>query len=262
MDWSIHEITRLAGTTSRTLRHYDEIDLLKPSRVASNGYRYYDAAALTRLQRILLLRDLGLGLPAIAEVLRGATDDAAALRTHLEWLKHEQHRLERQISSVETTINSLTGGERLMAEDMFDGFDHTQYKQEVEQRWGAKAYAAGDAWWRSMSDAEKADWKARQAALASDWADAATRGVDPTSGEAQHLAQRHVDWLAAIPGTPGPERTGPERTGSGPAGPPPEYLLGLGDMYVADERFAASYGGVSGATFVRDALIEYVARAR
>jgi DNA-binding transcriptional MerR regulator len=65
-DWSIQDVARMAGTTSRTLRHYDDIGLLKPSRVGSNGYRHYDAAALLQLQRILLLRGLGLGLPANA----------------------------------------------------------------------------------------------------------------------------------------------------------------------------------------------------
>ena len=62
-DRSIQDIARLAGTTSRTLRHYDDIGLLEPSRIGANGYRYYDQHALVRLQRILLLRDLGLGLP-------------------------------------------------------------------------------------------------------------------------------------------------------------------------------------------------------
>ena len=48
-----------------------------------------------------------------------------------------------------------------MAEDMFDGFDHTQYKDEVEQRWGKKAYADSDRWWRGMSADEKSAWKQR-----------------------------------------------------------------------------------------------------
>ena len=61
MDWSIQEIAKIAGTTSRTLRHYDDIGLLKPTRTGHNGYRYYDAAALVQLQRILLLRQLGDG---------------------------------------------------------------------------------------------------------------------------------------------------------------------------------------------------------
>ncbi|MGO7983725.1 TipAS antibiotic-recognition domain-containing protein, partial [Rhizobium johnstonii] len=60
---------------------------------------------------------------------------------------------------------------------MFDGFDHTEYKEEVESRWGKDAYAKSDAWWRSKSAAEKRDWQERQAALAADWTDAATRGI-------------------------------------------------------------------------------------
>jgi DNA-binding transcriptional MerR regulator len=85
MDWSIQEIAKLAGTTSRTLRHYDDVGLLPPSRIGGNGYRYYDRAALVRLQRILLLREFGLGLPAIAEVLDGQSDQTRALSGHLAW---------------------------------------------------------------------------------------------------------------------------------------------------------------------------------
>ncbi|GAB3575208.1 TipAS antibiotic-recognition domain-containing protein [Leifsonia lichenia] len=250
MDWSIQDIARLAGTTSRTLRHYDDIGLLPPSRIGGNGYRYYDRDSLVRLQRILLLRDLGLGLPAIADVLTSQVDAVPALEGHLTWLRDERERLARQIASVETTIQAMRQGEEIMAEDMLDGFDHTQYKDEVEERWGKEAYARSDAWWRSKTPTERADWQRRQKQLAADWTDAAARGVDPESAEAQALAQRHYDWLGAIPGTPGSDATGPTAA----------YLTGLGDMYVADPRFAANYGGEAGATFVRDALRAYAAR--
>jgi MerR family transcriptional regulator, thiopeptide resistance regulator len=253
-DWSIQEIARLAGTTSRTLRHYDDIGLLAPTRIARNGYRHYDESALVRLQRILLLRELGLGLPQIAEVLRSAsqeTTEASALETHLALLREEQNRLARQIASVETTITALRGGEQLMAENMFDGFDHTQYKDEVEQRWGRKAYADGDRWWRSMTDAERADWQQRVSDLGRDWIAAAESGVDPASAAAQEVARRHVEWLTGVPGTPA----------SVPGGDVKAYVIGLGEMYVADPRFGANYatsrGGTHGAEFVRDALRVY-----
>ncbi|WP_249520682.1 MerR family transcriptional regulator [Microbacterium sp. ER1] len=271
-DWSIQEIARLAGTTSRTLRHYDDIGLLPPSRIAPNGYRHYDAAALVRLQRILLLRELGLGLPQIAEVLGpstssgaqggcsgaqggGSTAEASALETHLALLREEQTRLARQIASVESTITALRGGENLMAENMFDGFDHTQYKQEVEDRWGKKAYADSDRWWRGMSDAERAEWQQRVSDLGRDWIAAAESGIDPASAEAQELARRHVAWLTGIPGTPAAAlRQGPDADAKA-------YVIGLGEMYVADPRFGANYatsaGGTQGAEFVRDALRIY-----
>lgn len=248
MDWSIQDIARLAGTTSRTLRHYGDVGLLPASRVGSNGYRYYDERALVRLQRILMLRDLGLGIPAIAQVLAGHTDDTRALMTHLDWLQQERNRIDRQIASVENTIKDMEGGDQLMAENMFDGFDHTQYKEEVEARWGAKAYADSNRWWNSMSATEKAEWMTRQEQLASDWSTAAAAGLDPRGAEAQALASRHADWLGGIPGTPGHG----ER-------PTREYFEGLAEMYVADERFGANYGGLEGATFVRDAMLHYAA---
>lgn len=250
-DWSIQEIARLAGTTSRTLRHYDDIGLLPPSRIAHNGYRHYDGQALVRLQRILLLRELGLGLPQIAEVLDASSSrggEQSALLTHLALLRAEQDRLARQIASVESTIETLKGGEELMAENMFDGFDHTRHREEVERRWGRETYAAGDRWWREMTEGERADWQQRVSDLGRDWIAAAERGLDPASEEAQEIARRHVEWLASIPGTPA----------AIPGGDVKAYVIGLGEMYVADPRFGANYatsaGGTQGAEFVRDAL--------
>jgi DNA-binding transcriptional MerR regulator len=246
MDWSIQQIARIAGTTSRALRHYDDIGLLKPSRMAPNGYRHYDQAALVQLQRILLLRELGLGLSVIGEVLGDESDAVKALSGHLKWLRQEQDRLNRQIASVQRTIEAVKGGGELMAENMFDGFDHTRYKDEVEERWGRDAYASSDSWWRGMDAREKAAWKQRSQQLGSDWIAAAGAGIAADSDEAQDLARRQVEWLRGIPGTP-----------AASGGDVKGYVIGLGEMYVADPRFSANYGGESGATFVRDALRVY-----
>lgn len=251
MTWTIQQVAKLAGTTSRTLRHYDDIGLLPPTSVAANGYRCYDEAALVRLQQILLLRDLGLGLPQIAEVLDRQTSQVRALEGHLAWLRQEQDRLARQAASVESTIEALRGGRKVMAENMFDGFDHTQYKDEVEERWGKDAYARSDAWWRSMSADEKRAWQQRVADLGHDWVAVAESGAAPDSAEAQDVARRHVEWLTSIPGTPA----------GTPGGDVKGYVVGLGEMYVADPRFGANYatsqGGTAGAEFVRDALRIY-----
>lgn len=247
MHWSIQQIAKLAGTTSRTLRHYGDVGLLPPSSIGANGYRHYDEASLVRLQRILLLRDLGLGLTQIGEVLARDETEEHALEGHLAWLAQEQQRLTRQIAAVKATIEALRGGERLMAEDMFDGFDHTVHRDEVVERWGADAYAQGDRWWRGMDAADKAAFKERVAALNRDWIAAAESGA-PADGEAaQALAARHVAWLTGVPGTPA----------SVPGGDVKAYVTGLGEMYVADPRFGANYGGQAGAEYVRDALRVY-----
>ncbi|WP_405159602.1 MerR family transcriptional regulator [Nocardia sp. NBC_01499] len=243
-EWSIQDLAKAAGTTSRTLRHYGQLGLLPPSRIGANGYRYYDQDSLVRLQRILLLRELGLGLPVIAEVLVGQQDPAAALRTHLELLRQEQDRIRRQIESVQTTLQKTERGEQLMAAEVFDGFDHTQYKDEVIERWGKDAYESGDRWWRSLSEAEKKGFQQTQLDIATEYGRAHAAGLAPDSEEVQAITERHHRWV-----------------GIGWQGRPvsKEAFIGLGEMYVADPRFTANYDvhDVGTAELVRDAMRVY-----
>lgn len=249
MEWSIQEVARLAGVTSRTLRHYGDLGLLPPSRVGFNGYRYYDEAAIARLQRVLLLRELGVGLTEIGKIVERQGDEAAALTIHLDLLRQEKDRLDRQIRAVEHTIKGLLGQDTLMAQSMLEGFDHTQYQEEVEERWGKNTYARSDRWWRTLSDEERTQWQEISVQLGKDWTSAAQDpGVSPDSPAATDLAQRHIAWLASIPGTPAAD----------PRGDLEEYVRALADMYVMDERFAANYGGVEGAQFVRDTLVAWL----
>lgn len=238
MEWSIQDVARAAGTTSRTLRHYGEAGLLEPSRVGRNGYRYYDERSLVRLQRILLLRELGLGLSAIAEVLAGHQDTGAALRTHLALLEAERERIGRQIESVRTTLRKTEQGEQLMTEDVFGGFDHTQYEQEVTERWGRDAYAKSSTWWASLSEDDKRSFQQRHLDIACDYGLAHAAGLAAGSDQVQAIAGRHRDWLAVT------------------MTPTKEYLVNLGEMYVADDRFRANYDvhGAGTAELVRDAL--------
>jgi DNA-binding transcriptional MerR regulator len=110
MAWSIAEVARMSGVTSRTLRHYDEIGLLPPAWVAGNGYRHYEEDDLLRLQQILVLRELGLGLAEIAEVLDRQTDQVEALRAHYERLLAERDRLTTLAHTVARTIAELQDG--------------------------------------------------------------------------------------------------------------------------------------------------------
>lgn len=245
MERSIQDIARITGTTSRTLRHYDALGMLAPTRTGATGMRYYDDAALLRLQRILLLRGLGLGLAEIRAVLEHRTDEVRALATHLDLLRSEQARLSRQVAAVEHTIRALEEGEHIMAETMFDGFDHSRYEEEVRTRWGDGSWERSDEWWTDMDEQSRTAWKAEVEELNADWRRAAADpATTPTSAGAQDLAARHVAWLSSVPGTPASARGGDLRG----------YVLGLAEMYVADERFARNWGGRAGAEFVRDAL--------
>lgn len=201
--------------------------------------------ALVRLQRILLLRELGLGLPAIAEVLDGQQDSTSALETHLELLEQERQRLWRQIESVRTTLKKLKGGERLMAEEVFDGFDHTKDEKEVTERWGADAYKQADQWWNSLdADGKKAHQQEHlDIATAFGAAKAAGEAVDSESVEA--LTRRLHQWLKPA-----------VRTVS------KEYFKGLGQLYVDDPRYGQydETPGTPTAEYIRDAMRVYADR--
>lgn len=244
-EWSIQEVAKAAGTTSRTLRHYDGLGLLPPTRVGGNGYRYYDQDALVRLQRILLLRDLGLGLPDIGDVLDDRTGRTEALRGHIDRLRQEGRRIERQIAAVERTLTALHDGGEIMPDTMFDGFDHAQHEDEVRERWGDAAWEDGARWWESQTPEQQRAFQREGNDLIADWRAAADAGVDPAGERGQGLARRQADWLRRTPGVPTEEAEFAER------------LRCLGEMYVADARFAATYGGPVKAAFVRDALMAY-----
>jgi len=244
VEWSIQDIARAAGTTSRTLRHYGQVGLLPPSRVGRNGYRYYDEGSLVRLQRILLLRELGIGLPAIAEVLAGEQEPAAALRVHLQLLEKEQQRIARQIKSVRSTLRKTEGGEQLMAEEVLDGFDNSQYEEEVVERWGRDAWDNGNRWWDSLGKQGQRAHQAEHEQIAEALAAAGAVGTDPASDDVQALVARHHAWVSAA------------------CPPTREMYLGWADMYVDDPRFAANYDKYAegAAVFVRDAMKVYAER--
>ena len=237
-EWSIGELARAAGVTTRTLRHYDELGLVRPCRTDDAGRRYYDRQGLLRLQRVLLLRDMGVGLAETVPLLDGETDPVAALREHAVRLEQERGRLDRQLAAVSATIRSLEEGEELVADEVLDGFDHTVHEAEVTERWGADAYARGDRWWRALSPQEKAAFQQEQQDIARAFAGAAAAGRLASSEDVQALAERQVAWL--------------RRTSA----VTPELVVGLGALYVEDPRFREQYDahGRGTAVLVRDAL--------
>jgi DNA-binding transcriptional MerR regulator len=135
VSWSIQQAARVSGVTARTLRYYDEIGLLRPARVGSNGYRYYEREQLLRLQQILLLRELGLDLTTIRKVVDAQRNPIEALRQHHRRLLDERNRLDRLATTVAATIKHLEEGRDMPAEHMFEGFEISpDYLDDLEAR--------------------------------------------------------------------------------------------------------------------------------
>jgi MerR family transcriptional regulator, thiopeptide resistance regulator len=236
--WSIAEVARMSGVTSRTLRHYDAVGLLAPVRVAADGRRFYGRTELLRLQRILLLRELGLGLPAIAEALAAGGDEIAVLRRHRDALAAERDRLGRLVGTVQKTIDSMEGAAEMSAEDLFEGFENP-YEAEARERYGDEAV---DESWRRLraltgDDVELARTGHEQ--VHSGLADLLAAGAEVTDPQVQDLIALHhrvtsLFWT-----------------------PDAEAYRNLGAMYVQDERFQQTIGGEALTRYLAEAMAVY-----
>lgn len=251
MAWSIAQVARMSKVTSRTLRHYDEIGLLPPARVGANGYRYYEREQLLRLQQILVMRELGVGLDAITEIVHQGRDQVEVLRLHEKWLLAERDRFQRLADTVSRTIAELKGGEHVNAKSMdhwFEGFDsakQAELQEEARQRWGAENVDAADArvrdkprqWWQDQRD----QWAAQLDTLV----ELIEAGHEPADAEVQDVISNHYQWIT--------QHWTPNR----------ESYTGLGDLYADDPRFRENFDRTDArlAEFLRAAMAEY-ARTR
>lgn len=114
---SVKEVSQLSGVSVRTLHYYDEIDLLKPSVVAENGYRYYNRDAVVRLQEILLYRELDFPLKKIKEIVgQAGYDKVQALKDQIKLLELKKSRLEAVIAHAK----ALQMEEEEMSFEAFD----------------------------------------------------------------------------------------------------------------------------------------------
>jgi DNA-binding transcriptional MerR regulator len=225
--YRVSELARLAGVSVRTLHHYDAIGLLKPTRRAANGYRLYSPADALRLQQIVIRRELGMALEQIRRTLdEPAFDLRDALLEQRAALEQRREHTEQMIRSIDAALAVIEEeSEDMDTKELFGGFDPAKHEAEAEERWGST-----DAWAESKRRTAgygEDDWtriKAEADAIHRELADLLRAGA-PAEGEAaMDLAERHrlhIDrWF--YPCAPAMHR-------------------GLGQMYVADERFAAVY---------------------
>ena len=247
--WPIGELARLSGITSRTLRHYDAIGLLAPSEIGPGGRRAYGRRELLLLQQILVLRELGVPLETVAQIV---SDDAspggearvlARLRAHHERLLAERDRFERLARTVASTITALTKGEDMAADKLYEGFDNSAYDAEARERWGDGAVDRSNAAWERLGPAGQADHHRETAAIGAGLAAAMADGAAPGDERVQALVARHHSQIAVF------------------WRPTAQSYAGLGQMYVDDERFTANYDAYAPglAVFLRDAIATYAA---
>jgi MerR family transcriptional regulator, thiopeptide resistance regulator len=241
MAYTVKRIAEIAGVSVRTLHHYDEIGLLKPSSHSAAGYRLYQEQDLERLQQVLFFKELGFDLKEIKRVLSDPDfDRRRALVEHRKLLLERQERFGRLIQSVDRTLKAMQRGVPMNAK-MFDGFDQAALEEEARQRWGqGPEWAESQKKWKSYSDADKAEMERENEAILDGLVAHLNREPDDPAVQAV-IAQHHGSinrWFFTCP---------------------KDIYRQIGDGYVNDPRFTAYWDSVKPglAVFVRDAIRVY-----
>jgi MerR family transcriptional regulator, thiopeptide resistance regulator len=239
---TVGEVAELAGVTVRTLHHYDELGLLSPSDRSEAGYRLYSYADLARLQEILIWRQLGFALAEIQALLDDpGYDRISALERQRELVDREVERLAALAGAIEAALAAERHGTQLEEDTMFEGFDPTQYEDEVRERWGdTDAYRESARRTQGYGDAEWAAIRAESEEIVSELVALMQAGEPADGPAARALAERHREHITRwfYPCSPQMHRA-------------------LGEMYVADARFAGNYEQVAPgfAGYFRDAIV-------
>lgn len=251
MEYSINKLAKLSGVSSRTLRYYDEIGLLSPRRTSSNGYRIYGQSEVDVLQQILFYRELGVPLEEIKNIIWAQDyDSASALQGHLSALQSKKEQLERLIANVGQTIAASKGEIRMSNHEKFEGFKRSlieenekKYGEEIRQKYGEDTVDASNAKLMGLTEAEYQELQDLSQQVNDTLKKALAQG-DPASALAQEACDLHRQWLSF---------SWQSYT--------KEAHLGLGLMYVEDERFKKYYDdiAVGAAEFLYEALKIYCA---
>ena len=239
----INEFAKLVSVSVRTLHYYDEIGLLKPAFVdEQNGYRFYDEISLERMQEILFYRELDFELKSIAEILSSPDyDKQKALAEQRKLLILKKERLERIIAA----LDGAEKGKIIMT--AFDNSDYEtarkQYETEAKQRWGeTDAYKEHAEKTASYSKDKWQEVNDGLMTVLSKFAECMNAGNTADSVEAQNLVKELQNYI-----------TKNYYTCTN------EILAGLGQMYVADERFKNNIDKHTPgtATFISESIVTY-----
>ena len=202
MAYTVKKLADLSGVSIRTLHFYDQIGLLKPAFVGANGYRYYRDEQLLVLQQILFYRELEFELKEIQRILnRRHFDKLAALKKHRAALLQKQERVHQLIQTIDQTIETLSGGRKMKAKEMFIGFDpkkQAEHEEYLIQRYGESARAGIEESKQKVKNWDKARWQKSGAewdAICKDLVQNLQAECATDSSEVQSVIARHYQWL-------------------------------------------------------------------
>lgn len=249
MEFSINGLAKLAGISTRTLRYYDEIELLTPKRISSNGYRVYGQHEVDLLQQILFYRELGVSLDEIKNILGSESyDGIEALQGHLSALKAKKEQIELLIGNVEKTIAASKGEITMGNREKFEGFkqklveeNEKKYGKETREKYGDDIVNESNAKMIGLTYEQYEKMQELSQQINKTLKKAFEQG-DPYSALSQEVCALHKEWL-----------------GYSWNFYSKEAHMGLAQMYVDDHRFKKYYDdiAVGCAEFLNEAIKIY-----
>ncbi|WP_226669746.1 MerR family transcriptional regulator [Metabacillus litoralis] len=249
MEYTIQKLAEIAGVSTRTLRYYDELGILKPARINSSGYRIYGQYEVNLMQQILFYRELGLQLNQIKDIITDPSFDfSRALKEHKERLLDKRSQLDLLIENVEKTIAQSEGRITMTDSEKFEGFkrralneNEDQFGKEIREKYGEETINKYNENFMNMPKEKYEESVKIENELMETLTEAMKTG-DPAGELAQKAAQLHKQWLTFYWPTYSKEAH-----------------AGVAQMYVDDERFTAYYDKNQPGTaqFLRDAVAIY-----
>ena len=249
MEYSIKELSKLAGVSTRTLRYYDQIDLLKPAHITEAGYRYYGQEEVAILQQILFYRERGFELKTIQKIIYDSHFDMlTAMEEHLLELEKQKASTESLIQTVKKTISHMKGEYKMKDKEKFQSLkekrlleDEQKYGTEAREKYGNEQVDASRRRMKNLSDEQ---WE-RYVFLEEEILKLLEKGVKNNtladSKDAEEIVKLHKEWLSF---------TLPNYA--------PQIHRGIAAMYVADERFTKYYDrNVEGCAKLLNEAVQY-----
>lgn len=246
----IHELAKLSGITTRTLRYYDEIGLLIPEKRRDTGYRIYHQQHIDRLQQILFYRELDMPLDQIKDILNAeGFEQLKSLRQHQDALLLKKQYINGLLETVTKTIESIEDGITMTNEEKFEGFkqqiineNERYYGEEIRNKYGEGSVLGTYSMVRNMTEEQYQTMRAIEGTLLASLQEAMKEG-NPASELALEVAEHHKQWLSFY---------WPKYT--------KEAHVGLAQMYMEDQRFIEYYDSrvAPGATqFLTACIVHY-----
>lgn len=226
--YTVQKLATLAGVSVRTLHHYDQIGLLKPSKRTDAGYRLYGPKDLLKLQQVLFYRELEFPLEQVKKMInKSSFNMVKALEQHRKMLLDRNERTKVLINTIDKTISNLKEENMLNDEELYEGFSKEEakklkeYAEEAARTWDQGMVRES---YNRVRKLTKEQWQAvRKEGEDNTKLLASLMARDPASPEVQAAIRKHYDHLNNF------------------YTPNPEMYRGLGSMYVSDVRFRAHY---------------------